>query len=112
MKARKIPVEEEVIQLTWGNWNQVCDFIGQDAFKAGSIGVYVDRQTGKISDSNIDGEIGLVLRTYPTEPHIDFLSGILIRENDWIVKDYRGQFHTYKPDVFLKIYELVNEQTK
>lgn len=40
MKYRKKPVVIDAIQLTWANWNEVCDFVSAECFGGG---VYLDK---------------------------------------------------------------------
>ena len=89
---RKKPVVIEAIQLTWGNWNEICDFVDPKYFGGGF------NPTLKPS--------GLGLRINTPEGTMEAL------ENDWIIKGVNGEFYPCKPDIFEKTYELVEQTGK
>ena len=96
MKARKKPVVIEFEQLTWENWNAVCEFITLPWGDDGVHGVYSDN--GVASDT---GErIGLIIPTLEGD--------MLAVENDYIIKGIQGEFYPCKPDIFEASYELVD----
>jgi hypothetical protein len=95
MKYRKKPVIIEAIQLTWSNWNDVCDFVGE--FKSGTTGCYVGQDGKETSDTN--GRLGLKIAT---------LEGVMLAiEGDWIIRGVKGELYPCKPDIFEATYEAV-----
>lgn len=101
-KFRKKPVVVEAIQLTWENWEAVCDFVPGPPF---SRGVYTDGDGKVLPSSSIpprdtDGDcdhIGLYMSTVNGR--------VLAKENDWIIKGIAGEFYLCKPDIFEATYE-------
>jgi hypothetical protein len=91
-KFRKKPVVIEAVQLTWPNWNAVCDFLSKEAF---GVGTYVDENGIPTEDAS--KRLGV---------HINTLEGkMLAVENDWIIKGVKGEFYPCKPDIFAATYE-------
>jgi hypothetical protein len=90
MKFRKKPVVIEAVQLTWGNWSEICEFAG----------------VGKLEDGKPEGfapngpnSIGL---------HIPTLEGVLnASENDWVIRGVKNELYSCKPDIFDMTYEKV-----
>lgn len=88
MKYRKKPVIVEAIQLSWGNWSKICDFITLPWGENGVHGIYSDKN---------ETMTGLVIPT---------LEGDMIaNEGDYIIKGVQGEFYPCKPDIFEKTYE-------
>jgi hypothetical protein len=82
---RKKPVVIEAVQLTWENWNAICDFV-----PIPKVGWCIDDDLPHIA---------MV---------IDTLEGThKANENDWIIKGVNGEFYPCKPDIFEKTYEAV-----
>jgi hypothetical protein len=91
-KFRKKPVVIEAVQLTWPNWNAVCDFVTEPHFGGGT---YVDENGVPVKDAT--HKLGL---------HINTLEGkMLANEHDWIIKGVKGEFYPCKPDIFEATYE-------
>ena len=92
-KFRKKPVVIEAVQLTWGNWDEMCEFAG----------------VGKLTDGKPEGKkdgLGLQL-LIPT------LEGLMTaEEGDWIIKGVKGELYPCKPDIFEATYEPVDEDEK
>ena len=89
-KYRKKPIVIEAIQLTWGNWNEICEFVG----------------VGKLSDGKPEGRshgdsLGLDIPTLEGLMHAD--------QGDWIIKGIKGEFYPCKNDIFEATYEEVEE---
>ena len=83
-KYRKKPVVIEAIQFknTGESFEEIDNFMN-----------------GKLC---IDETVGL--------PCIVTLEGnMLVSENDYVIKGVNGEFYPCKPDIFLQIYELVEE---
>lgn len=88
-KYRKKPVVIEAVQLTWANWNEVCDFVTPEYFMEGF---------NPNGDPNV---IGLKIKT---------LEGVMeAQQDDYIIKGVNGEFYPCKPDIFRKTYEEVTE---
>jgi hypothetical protein len=97
-KFTKIPITIEAIQLSWVNWNNVCDFVDKEYFGGG---VYV-MEDGSYTHGSYtkdfidDGRIGLLIKT---------LEGTMLAvEGDFIIKGVNGEFYPCKPDIFKKSY--------
>lgn len=89
MKYRKKPVVIDAVQLTWPNWNEMCDFAG----------------VGKLSDGKPEGIFG---ENHAIGLSIPTLEGLMVAsENDWIIKGIKGEFYPCKPDIFEATYEPV-----
>ena len=96
-KFRKKPVIIEAVQLRWDTWNDICDFISDEAFDRG---VYLDDDTlTQLPDGKHSNTLGLKINT---------LEGVMLaRQNDYIIKGVNGEFYPCKPDIFEKTYEPV-----
>ncbi|MHB9144713.1 MAG: hypothetical protein ACYC5Y_05180 [Symbiobacteriia bacterium] len=94
-KFRKLPVIIDAIQLTWGTWNDVCDFVSKEAFGGG---VYLDDETGaELPEGRTSNTMGLKIKT---------LEGtMLARQGDYIIRGVNGEFYPCKPDIFERTYE-------
>jgi hypothetical protein len=105
-KFKKLPVVIDAVQLTWQNWNEICDFVTKPAFAGG---VWLDDEgrptrptegfpepgsTPRFGNGNDD--IGLLINTLEGQ--------MLGRGNDWIIKGVNGEFYPCKPDIFEKTY--------
>jgi len=110
MKFRKKPVVIEAVQLTWQNWQEICEFVPKPWFVRG---VWLDEQGNPRGDEGYtrferQGEepnsaLGLLLRTLETQEG----DTLLARGNDWIIKGVKGEFYPCKPDIFEATYEAV-----
>lgn len=102
MKFRKKPVVIEAVQLTWGNWSEICDFVPKSAFVRG---VWLDNDGYILPEfyTNVrapgNTAIGLLIKTLEGE--------MLARGGDWIIKGVAGEFYPCKPDIFAATYEPV-----
>lgn len=104
-KFRKKPVVIEAIQLTWSNWDAICDFVTAPFFGGG---VFLDKDGNPLPvDESIfssegqtgNGNLGLIIYTLESE------NGFLARGDDWIIKGVKGEFYACKPDIFEATYE-------
>jgi hypothetical protein len=98
-KYRKKPVVVEAIQVSWRNWNALCDFIP-------SVALDQNLARRSLSYSDTCGE--------PGPEYIELLiptpEGIMTaRHGDYIVKGVNGEFYPIKPDIFAATYEEVVE---
>jgi hypothetical protein len=100
MKYRRRPFPVEAIQLTWQNWNAVCDFVPDSMFVRG---VWLDKNGEvlpvndyRFTDDN--SNMGLLVRT---------VSGRLklIPGDYWIIKDIAGQLDMCSAELFEQAYE-------
>ena len=97
MKFRKKPIIIEAEQLTWGNWDKVCEFVPKPWFVRGC---YLDKDMAETTYTN--GRLGLILKTLESNEFI-------AQEGDWIIRGINGEFYACKPDIFEKTYEIVEE---
>lgn len=97
-KYIKKPIVIEAVQLRWDTWGEICDFIGEDFVSKGFTGCYID-EDGKVSDDASNKAIGIKIPTLEGE-----MLGV---ENDYIIKGIAGEFYPCKPDIFYKLYDLV-----
>jgi len=98
-KYRKRPVVVEAVQLTWENWGQVCELLGNETFRRGAVGTFLDENGYPTKD--VTDRIGLFL---PTEEGV-----MLARQGDWIIKGVKGEVYLCKPEIFEETYEPVEE---
>jgi hypothetical protein len=108
-KYVKKPVVVEAIELTWGNWNEVCDFMQGQPIR----GRWVNPANGSFTEGNQpphtlspdDAEIGCIIQT----PSGD----VLARQGDYIVRDVQGNFYPCVATVFAATYdEVAGNQVK
>ena len=99
MKFRKRPVVIEAEQLTWGNWNRICEFVPKPWFVRGCT---LGEDMKETQDPN--GRLGLIIKTLESNEFI-------AQEGDWIIKGVDGEFYACKPLIFAKTYEPVEEVT-
>ena len=97
MRYRKRPVEVDAVQLTWGTWSEICEFVPKPWFVRGC---YLDDAGKETEDKNVTRRVGLILRTLESQ---EFLA----QEGDWIIKGVKGEFYPCKPDIFVATYEPV-----
>ena len=98
-KFVKKPVEIEAVQLTWANWGEICDFVSNGYFVCGW---YVNPMTlEKYENPEKDTVLGLEIKTLEGN-HIAV-------ENDWVIKEIKGEFYPCKPDIFEATYSPVEE---
>jgi hypothetical protein len=96
-KFRKKPVVIEAVQLAWGAWSEVCDFVGPDFAERGFRGCCIDENGKETSDST--DRIGMKIPT---------LEGTMLAiQDDWIIKGVKGELYPCKPDIFAATYEPV-----
>lgn len=103
-RYRKRPVEVEAVELTWGTWSEVCEFVGEDR---GFQGVWV-HPTNSLIFSTGDPLRGVPLGQQRMGLLIHTLEGdMLAIEGDMIVKGVKGEVYPVKPDIFAETYTLV-----
>lgn len=97
MKFRKKPVVIDAVQLTWSNWDEICDFVHKDYFVSGR---YIHPKTLHVEDNPKKGYVmGLEIKTLE--------GNHFALENDWIIKGIHGEFYPIKNSIFEKTYEKV-----
>jgi len=104
----KKPVVIEAIELTWANWNEVCDFMRDQPIRGG----WVNPSDGSFTEGNQppdnlspeDAEIGCIIPTLEGDH--------LARQGDYIIKDVKGEFYPCKPDIFAATYDEVAGYTQ
>jgi len=104
MKYRKKPVVIEAVQLTWGTWNEICDFVPKPAFERG---VYLDDNGEVLPGDSTSRRMGLLLNTLESNK---VTGSLLATEGDWIIKGVKGEFYPCKPDIFAATYDPVEGQ--
>jgi len=101
MKFRKKPVVIEAIQLTWSNWNKICDFVPKPWFDRG---VYLDDKGQVLPEGKTSDKMGLLINTLES----NLITGsLLATEGDWIIQGVKGEFYPCKPDIFVATYDKV-----
>jgi len=96
MKFRKRPVVIEAEQLTWGNWNRICEFVPRPWFVRGC---YLGENMEETQDPI--GRLGLIIKTLESNEFI-------AQEGDWIIRGVDGEFYACKEAIFHKTYEPVD----
>lgn len=85
MKARKKPVEVEVMLFIGLNWEECLQFMGEEP---------------SVSPSRSDRRLTLEIET---------LEGTMVASvGDYIIKGVQGEFYPCKPDIFHQTYEITN----
>lgn len=100
MKFRKKPVVIEAVQLTWANWNEVCEFVG-DVISDDNSGYRISAE--EASDTcGEDGPEYIAIKVTTTHGE-----EAVVRHGDWIIPDSKpGTFYPCKPDVFAATYDF------
>ena len=80
-KYRKKPVVIEAIQWDGNNYDDVCDFVGED--------LYRDYDRGGLLIHTLEGDM-------------------LAKVYDYIIRGINGEFYPCKPGIFVETYELVD----
>lgn len=93
-KFRKKPVVIEAVQLTWANWDEICEFC--------DVGKLEDGKPEGFYPNGVGDKIGL---------HIPTLEGVMdASQDDWIIRGVKGELYSCKPDIFEATYEPVEEE--
>ncbi len=99
-KYRKKPVVIESVQLTWCNWNEVCDFLG---------GVISEKNPARNVTKGMSDTCGEDGPSY-IELDVTTIHGetAIVRHGDWIIPEPEsGRFYPCKPEIFKQTYEEV-----
>jgi hypothetical protein len=96
-RYRKLPVVIEAVQLTWGNWSEVCEFVPAPWFVRGC---YLDDGGRVLQGDGVSETMGLIIRTLESNEFV-------ARQGDFIIKGVDGEYYACKPDIFQKTYEKV-----
>lgn len=103
-KFRKKPIEIEAVQLTWANWSEVCEFIGEGTLTDAPGGPHA-AMSDECSDPCGEGVDGKFIVLYLFTMHGDLTT---FRHGDWIIPDGKpGTFYPCKPEIFAATYEPV-----
>jgi hypothetical protein len=100
MKFRKRPVVIEAEQLTWPNWERICDFVPKPWFVRGC---FVKPDGTPYPDDKSGERMGLILRTLESQEFV-------AQQDDWIIRGVAGEFYACKPDVFERTYERADAE--
>lgn len=97
---RKRSVVIQAVQLTWANWDEICEFVPRPWFVRG---VWLDKDGTPLPEGSYrfgegNNDLGLILRTLESQ---EFLA----KGNDWIIRGVNGEFYPCKPDIFAATYE-------
>lgn len=94
MKYRKKPVAIEAIQWTGSNLEEIKAFVGQD--------LIYDIYDAAWKAEQAPPYISIKIKT---------LEGVMSASvGDYIIKGVDGEFYPCKPDIFEKMYDIVNEE--
>ena len=97
-KYRKKPVIIEALQLTWDNWNEMCDFAGVGEVSEGKPQGTSKDQNGEPIPNN---EIAMFIPT---------LEGLhLARQGDWIIRGIKGELYD---DIVKKLMDFYEENSE
>lgn len=105
-RYRKRPVVIEALQLTWPNWQAMCEFAGVgegDDMPLGGVLIAVDDDGKKHYSWGTDAKPS---DGTPLALRIPTLEGVMVGdENDWIIRGVQGELYPCKPDIFEATYE-------
>ena len=88
-KWRKKPIVIEALQLNWGNWEEMCSFVG----------------VGELANNKPEGKM---LKDNKLSMDIPTLEGTMTAlEGDYIIKGTAGEFYPVNKDIFMEIYDEV-----
>ncbi len=98
---QKRPVVIEAVELTWGNWNEICDFVGVGYLSEGQAqGTWINEKGEATDEPQLHRSVATLGLLIPT------LEGVMLaREGDYIIKGVKGEFYPCKPDIFAETYE-------
>lgn len=96
-KRKTTPVE--AVQLTWANWEEVCQFVGACVNQWNQPFAISEDQASSTVGEEGPSYLGLLLPG-PDGKMLTF------RHGDWVIKDsLPGSFYPCKPDIFRTLYE-------
>jgi len=100
---RKIPKEVFAVQLTWKDWNDVCELLGDALLVENPDGAWNVESEEDVADTIGESSpwINLKIRTINNQV-------VTVRHGDWIVPDGEpGRFYPIDPKVFRESFEEV-----
>lgn len=98
-RFRKKPVVIEAVQISWANWNDVCEFVG-DAISPENPARYTDTYADTCGEPGPQ-YIELTLTTIHGQE-------TTFQHGDWIIPEpMPGRFYPCKPEIFALTYEEV-----
>jgi hypothetical protein len=102
-KYKSKPVEIEAVQVSWKNWEAVCDLVGDKISKDNPAIAIPEEEVSDTCDEVGPDYIGFWLETTHGEK-------AMFRHGDYVIPDARpGTFYPCKPDIFDAKYELVED---
>ena len=100
-KYRKLPVEIEAVQVHWGTWSEVVDFLGKALLAENPDGA---RSITAEEASDTCGDLGPAYIAFEVRTAHGELA--TVRHGDWVIPEKQpGRFYPCKPDVFAATYE-------
>jgi hypothetical protein len=105
-RFRKKPIEIEALQLTWENWQAMCDFagVGPDRYLQ-PRGVYVDADGLPHEQAQDHADrLGMIIPTLEGE--------MLASEGDWVIRGIKGELYPCRSDIFDATYEPVEAEVR
>ena len=99
-KFRTKLTEIEAVQLTWPNWNKICEFVPKPWFLEGC---FTDGKSNVSETPKVGFEkLGLKIKTLESNIFV-------AKETDWIIKGLEGEFYACDDRIFNKKYEKVED---
>jgi len=97
-RFRKKPIVIEAVQLTWGNWSEMCEHAGVGKLSDGKPeGCYLGPDGHPRKGHEVTDKMGLAIPT---------LEGVMIAsEDDWVIRGVKGELYPCKSDIFAATYE-------
>lgn len=101
---KRIPTEVQAVQLSWKNWDEVIDFLGEGAITDTPGGTYAKMSETFSDDCDEIGPQYISLWLFTMHGQLtEFKHG------DWIIPDQlSGTWYPCHPDVFAATYEKVD----
>jgi hypothetical protein len=97
--ARKKPAVIDVVQLSWANWDDVCDFLGDII---GPHNPAFEIRPDEVSDTCREHGPAFIGLNIPTPQ-----GKIRVMHGDYIIKEASGKLYSCKPDIFDDKYEIL-----
>ena len=88
----------EALQLTWGNWDEMCDFVTVDGFR----GVYLDEYYQPLPDNGTSDTLGAIVPLL-----IGVEEFLVAREGDYIACLGEDDYYVVSEHDFLADFEEV-----
>ena len=96
VKFKKKPLVIEAVQIKWGLWGELCDFVGKELFYGG---VYLDQETSEeLPEGKSSQKLGIKIKIANKI--------VIAKQNDYIVKDVNGGIYICGENTFKETYQL------